>query len=31
MGATNLHESISSSTTENINGNDYTWVANLFC
>ncbi|HEB5191757.1 hypothetical protein [Klebsiella pneumoniae] len=30
MGATNLHESISSSTTENINGNDYTWVANLF-
>lgn len=30
MGATNLHESISSSTTENINGNNYTWVANLF-
>lgn len=30
MGATNLHESISSSTTENFYGNEYTWVANLF-
>ncbi|MRH02556.1 hypothetical protein GIY21_19845 [Xanthomonas sontii] len=30
MGATSLHESVSSSTTERIHGIDVTWVANLF-
>lgn len=30
IGATNLHDSLSSSTQENINGENLTWVANLF-
>lgn len=30
IGATSLHESVSTSTTENINGIDYPWVANQF-
>ncbi|MEA5105176.1 hypothetical protein [Pantoea sp. S18] len=30
MGATSLHESLSTSTTENVNGIDLPWVANQF-
>lgn len=30
IGATNLHNSISASTTENLNGNNIPWPANLF-